>query len=64
MNNVPELLKVKTKDDELKYTNYKTEKHDHEKFLKTLKIDNSYYKEYINLLKKKENIYDRLRNFF
>ena len=39
-----ELLKIKTKDDQLKELPYKTEKHDHENILKSLKINNDYYK--------------------
>ena len=42
LNADPDLLKVKTKDDQLKELQYKTEKHDHEKILKSLKIDNEY----------------------
>ena len=34
----------KTKDDQLKELQYKTEKYDHENILKSLKIDNEYYK--------------------
>ena len=37
-----ELLNIKTKDDQLNELQYKTEKHDHENFLKSLKIDNEY----------------------
>ena len=44
INNEPELLKVKTKDDEIKDLKYKTEKHDYEIILKSLKIGNEYYK--------------------
>ena len=40
----PELLKLKIKDDQLKELQYTTEKHDYENFLKSLKIDNEYYK--------------------
>ena len=43
LNNDPELLKI-TKDDEIKDLKYKSEKHDHEKILRSLKIDNEYYK--------------------
>ena len=50
----PELLKIKTKDDQLKELQYKTEKHDFEKILKPLKNDNeSYKKKYRSLNKKK-----------
>ena len=45
LNNDPELLKIITKDDEIKDLNYKTEKHDHENILKSLKIDTEYYTE-------------------
>ena len=34
----------KTRDDEIKNLKYQTEKHDHENILKSLKIDNEYYK--------------------
>ena len=40
LNNYPELLKIKTKDDENKDLKYRTEKHDHEIILKSLKFDN------------------------
>ena len=54
LNNDPELLKIKTKDDEIKDLKHKSEKHDHENILKSLKIDNEYYKKkYKNLNKKK-----------
>ena len=43
INNEPELLKIKTRDDEKKLK-YQTEKHDHENMLKSLKIDNKNYK--------------------
>ena len=42
LNNDPELLKIKTKDDEIKDLKYKTEEHDHENILKSLKFDNEY----------------------
>ena len=35
-----ELLKIKTKDDQLGELQYKTEKHDYENILDSLKIDN------------------------
>ena len=54
LKNEPELLKIKTKDDQLKELQYKTERHDHENILKSLKVDNEYYKKkYKNLNKKK-----------
>ena len=49
-----ELLKIKTRDDEIKNLKYQTEKHDHENILKSLKVDNEYFKKkYKNLNKKK-----------
>ena len=45
LNNEPELLKIKTRDDELESLTYQTEEHDHENILKTLKIDNEFSKE-------------------
>ena len=54
MKNEPELLKIKTRDDEIKSLRYQTEKHDHENILKSLKSDNEYYtKKYKSLNKKK-----------
>ena len=44
LNNEPELLKIKTRDDEIKKSKCQTEKHDHENILKRPKIDNEYYK--------------------
>ena len=41
---VVESLKIKTKDDQLKELQHKTEKHDHENILKSLKIDKEYHK--------------------
>ena len=52
--NDPELLKIKTKDDEIKKLEDQTEKHDHEIILKSHKNDNEYYKmKYKSLNKKK-----------
>ena len=42
-----ELLKLKTKGDMLRELQYKTEKHDHENILKSLKSDSESYKKYI-----------------
>ena len=54
LNNEPEIKKMKTRDDEIKNLKYQTEIHDHENFLKSLKVDNEYYKKtYKNLNKKK-----------
>ena len=44
LNIEPEILKIKTREDEIKNLKYRTEKHDHENILKSLKIDNEYYK--------------------
>ena len=50
----PELLKIKTKDDQLKELQYRTEKHDFDNILKSLKSDSeSYKKKYKSLNKKK-----------
>ena len=49
-----ELLKIKTKDDQLKELQYRTEKHDHENILKSLKIDNENYKKKYKILNKKK----------
>ena len=43
LNNEPELLKLKTRDDEIKNKKNQTGKHDQEIILKSLKIDNEYY---------------------
>ena len=54
ISNDPELLKIKTRDDEIKNLKYQTEKHDHENILKSLKSDNeSYKKKYKSLNRKK-----------
>ena len=54
LKNEPELLKIKTRDDEIKNLKYQTEKHDHENILKSLKSDNQYYtKRYKSLNRKK-----------
>ena len=54
LNNEPELLKIKTRDDEIKNLKYQSEKHDHESILKSLKIDSECYeKKYKNLNRKK-----------
>ena len=54
INNEPELLKIKTRDDEIKNLKYQTEKHDHDNILKSLKIDNNYYKKKYKSLNKKK----------
>ena len=53
-NEDPQLLKITTKDDEIKELKYRTEKHDHENILKSLKIDSECHrKEYKSLNKRK-----------
>ena len=54
--NEPEatLLKMKTRDDEIKSLKYQTEKNDHEIILKSLEIDNEYYKKKYKSLNKKK----------
>ena len=54
LNNEPELLKVKTRDDAIKCLKYRTEKHDHENILKSLKSDNEKYKKIYKSLNKKK----------
>ena len=54
LNNEPEILKTKTRDDEIKNLKYQTEKHDHENNLKSLKIDKEYYKKKYKSLNKKK----------
>ena len=54
LKNEPELLKIRTKDEQLKELQYKTEKHDHENILKSLKNDNEYYKKKYKSLNKKK----------
>ena len=54
LKNEPELLKIKTRDDEIKNLKYQTEKHDHENILKSLKSDNEYYKKKYKSLNKKK----------
>ena len=44
LNDQKEMLKLQSKDDEIKNFNYQTEKHVHENILKSLKIDSEYYK--------------------
>ena len=53
--NEAEILKMKTRDDEIKNLKYQTENHDHGNILKSLKIGNDYYKQkYKNFEKKKK----------
>ena len=54
LKNEPELLKIKTRDDEIKSLRYQTEKHDHENILKSLENDNEKYKKKNKSLNKKK----------
>ena len=54
LKNDVELLKIKTRDDEIKNLKYQTEKHDHENILKSLKSDNEYCKKKYKSLNKKK----------
>ena len=54
LKNDVELLKIKTRDDEIKNLKYQSEKHDHENILKSLKSDNEYYKKKYKSLNKKK----------
>ena len=52
--NETELIKIKTRDDEIKKLKYQTEKHDHENKIKSPKIDNEFCKtKYKSLNEKK-----------
>ena len=62
LTNEPDLLKIKTKDNGIKELKYRTEEHDYENLLKSLKSDNDYHKKKYKKLTKK-SIYDRFRNF-
>ena len=48
------MLKIKTRDDEIKNSKYQTEKHDHEIITKSLKVDKDYYKKKNKTLNKKK----------
>ena len=48
LNNEPELLKIRSKDDQLKELQYKTEKHDFQNILKSLKMIMNLMKRNIN----------------
>ena len=54
INNEPQILKIKPRDDDIKNLKYQTEKHDHENALKSLKTDNEYYKKIYKSLNKKK----------
>ena len=54
LNSDQELLKIKTKDDEIRDLKFKTDEHDHGNILKSSKIENEHYgKKNENLIKKK-----------
>ena len=52
LKNEPELLEIKTRDDEKKSLKYQNEKHDHENILKSLKADNEKHKKFYKYLNK------------
>ena len=54
IKNEPELLKIKTRDDEIKSLKYKTEKHDFENILNSPNIDNEYYRKKFKSLNKRK----------
>ena len=54
LNNEPELLIIKTRDYEIRNSNYQTKKNDHENILKSVEIDNEYYKKKYKSLNKKK----------
>ena len=49
-----DLLKITTKDEEVKTLKYKTERYDYENILKSLKIDSDYYKKKYRSINKKK----------
>ena len=61
LNNEPELLKIKTRDDEIKNIKYQKENNDHENILKSLKIGNEDLKK-VQKFEKKEIIVNCNRN--
>ena len=54
LNNDPELFKVTTKDEQLKKVQIKTEKHDHENVLKSLRMNNEFFRKKYNSSNKKK----------
>ena len=54
LNIDPEMLKTKTKDEQLKDLQYKTEKHVYDNILESPKIDKEYYKKKCKSLNKKK----------
>ena len=59
----PELIELKTKNDEIKDSKYETENHDHEDLIKLRKIDNEYYKKKYKSLNKKKGFISYHRNY-
>ena len=53
LNIVPELLKIKTRNDKIQNLKHQTERHDHENKLKSPKIDIEYYKKKYKSFEKK-----------
>ena len=54
MKNDPELLKIKTKEDEIKDLKHKTENHDYENRFKSLKLDNGHHRKKKKSINKKK----------
>ena len=54
INNETELLRIKSRDDEIKNVKYQTEKYDHENILKSFKIDNEFLKKKYKSLNKRK----------
>ena len=52
INNEPELLKIKTREDEIRNLKYQSEKHKYENILKSLKSANESYRKKYKPLKK------------
>ena len=57
LSNEPEVLKIKSEDDQSKELQYKTEKHDLEIKLKSLKTDKNFYKKKFASLNKKKVLF-------
>ena len=54
LNNEPAMLKMQTRDDEIKNIEYQSEKHDHQDILKSCDIDNEKCKKKYRSLKEKK----------
>ena len=61
LNNEAEILKIKTKDHQLKELQFKSDKLDQENIIKSPKIDNEYHIKCISLLKKRKYFYLSLK---